>query len=113
MLRPDILRDKRDFNRLYKRGRSIGEKYIVLFYIENGLPYNRRAFLASKKVGNSIKRNRARRLMKESYRSFAHEIPQGIDILFIARSSIVDVDVKCRDVEISMKKALKRGKLLT
>ena len=110
MLRPDILREKRDFNRLYKRGRSIGEKYIVLFYVENGLPYSRRAFLASKKVGNSVKRNRARRLMKQSYRTVAHEIPKGIDILFIARNTIDGV--KCGEVEASMKRALNKGKLL-
>jgi ribonuclease P protein component len=64
MLKKEILRKKEDFNAIYKAGRSVPDRYIVLFYRENDLPYNRTAFLASKKVGNSVQRNRAKRLMK-------------------------------------------------
>ena len=53
MLKKDVLRGAKNFNSVYKKGRSVGDRYIVLFYKKNGLPYNRTAFLASKKVGNS------------------------------------------------------------
>ena len=88
MLKRDILRRKEDFDLIYKKGRSVGERYIVLFYMKNGLSYNRIAFLASKKVGNSVKRNRAKRLMKESYRFLKDDIGNGYDIIFIARNTI-------------------------
>ena len=68
MLRPNVIRKKSDFDNIYKKGNSVGDRYIVLFWRKNHLAYNRTAFLASKKVGNSVKRNRARRLMKEGYR---------------------------------------------
>ena len=110
MLNPEILRNKKDFNRLYKKGKSIGSKYVVLFYIKNEKSYIRKAFLASKKVGNSVRRNRARRLMKESYRRFSDNIKEGYDILFIARNNINCV--KCKDVEKSIKEVLKKSKLL-
>ena len=110
MLDPEILRKKKDFNRLYKKGKSAGSRYVVLFYIKNDLSYNRRAFLASKKVGNSVRRNRARRLMKESFRKISDHIEEGYDILFIARNNINDV--KCQNVEKSMKEILKKTKLL-
>ena len=109
MLDPEILRRKKDFDRLYKKGRSVGSKYVVLFYIKNEFPHTRKAFLASKKVGNSVKRNRARRLMKESYRKFRNEIKEGYDILFIARNNINDV--KCKSVEKSITEILNRAKL--
>ena len=48
--------------------------------------------------------------MKESYRVFSSEIEEGKDILFVARNSINGV--KCKEVEASMIRALKRGKLL-
>jgi len=110
MLKKEVLRDKRDFTRLYKRGKSAGGKYLVLFYIKNGLEYKRRAFLASKKVGNSVQRNRARRLIHESYRGLESRIPEGYDVLFIARNTIGGV--KCHDVEKSMESLLKKFGLL-
>lgn len=88
MLKKDILRRKEDFTGIYKKGRSIGERYIVLFYKKNNLQYNRIAFLASKKVGNSVKRNRAKRLMKENYRFLKEFIKPGYDIIFIARTAL-------------------------
>ena len=110
-LRPDILRYKRDFDRLYSKGRSSGEKYIVVFHISNGLGYSRKAFLASKKVGGAVTRNRARRLMKESFRKLEHSIKPGKDILLIARRTITDT--KQEDVDASVQKALKKSGLLS
>ena len=109
-LRPDILRYKKDFNKLYKKGKSSGDKYIVVFHIANDFSYSRKAFLASKKVGGAVARNRARRLMKESFREVENDIKSGRDILFIARNSIKDAS--CKEVEKSMRKALSKGGLL-
>ena len=50
MLKNNVLRKNSDFNAIYKKGRSVGDRYLVLFLRENGLPYNRTGFLASKKV---------------------------------------------------------------
>ncbi|MCL2112151.1 MAG: ribonuclease P protein component [Clostridiales bacterium] len=109
-LRPDVLRRKKDFDRLYKKGRSAGDKYVVVFHIENGLTYNRRAFLASKKVGGAVARNRARRLMKESFRNLGQSIKSGRDVLVIARGTIVDAG--CPQVEASMRRAFTKSGLL-
>ena len=109
MLKKDILRNKDDFTRIYKKGKSIGDRYIVLFYRKNHLSYKRIAFLASKKVGNSVKRNRARRLMRESYRSLGEQMKDGYDIIFIARNSINDR--KMQEVDRSMRSAVKKAKL--
>lgn len=110
MLKKDILRRKDDFSLIYKRGKSIGERYIVLFYKKNGLSYNRIAFLASKKVGNSVQRNRARRLMKENYRFLKDDIKVGYDLIFIARNTINDR--KANEVNKSMYNALLKTKLI-
>ena len=106
MLKKEVLRRKDDFTAIYRKGRSIGERYIVFFYRKNDLSYNRTAFLASKKVGNSVKRNRARRLMKESYRSFKDKLPQGYDFIIIARNTISGR--KCAEVQKSLYSAFKK-----
>ena len=109
-LRPEVLRYKRDFDRLYKKGRSTGNKHIVVFHIANGLDYTRRAFLASKKVGGAVARNRARRLMKEGFRKLEKEVKAGRDILFIARADTVSAG--SMEVEASMRAALNKCGLL-
>jgi ribonuclease P protein component len=108
-VKKEVLRRQKDFDRLYKKGRSFGSKHLVLIYRPNGLAYNRLAFLASKKVGNSVRRNRARRLMKESFRLYSGNIPEGFDILFIARASIGES--KRQDVQRSLASVLKKSGL--
>ena len=110
-LRPNVLRYKRDFERLYKRGKSRGDKLVVVFHVSNGLPYSRKAFLASKKVGGAVARNRARRLMKESFRNFEGECKKGKDILFIARRTINGSGRA--EVEASMRRAIEKSGLLS
>lgn len=102
----DVLRYQKDFDRVYRRGKSVGDRYVVIFYGKNGKDHSRRAFLASKKVGNSVQRNRARRLMKESIRTANIELPAGYDFIFIARNTITDA--KCQQVQKSIRFALRR-----
>lgn len=106
MLKKNVLRKNSDFSAIYKRGKSVGDRYVVIFYRPNRMPYNRTGFLASKKVGNSVKRNRAKRLMKESYRNLSDRLPVGYDFIIIARNTICGK--KCAEVEKSLLSALKR-----
>lgn len=110
MLKKNVLRKKTDFQSIYRRGKSVGDRFVVLFYRPNGLAYNRTGFLASKKVGNSVKRNRARRLMRESYRHIEDKLPSGYDFIIIARNTINDK--KCSEVEKSLISAFRRTGVL-
>lgn len=105
----DIERLKKniDFKNVYKKGKSIADKYIVICFLRNNMSTTRVGFTASKKVGKSVVRNRARRLMKESFRSLSKGIKDGYDIVFIARVSIQDAMYV--DVEKSMRRVLKKA----
>lgn len=110
MLKKNVLRKKSDFDSIYNRGKSVGDRFVVVFFRKNNLSYNRTGFLASKKVGNSVKRNRARRLMKESYRHIQNNLPEGYDFIIIARNTISGK--KCNEVEKSLKSAFKKTGVL-
>lgn len=110
MLKKEILRRNSDFSSIYKKGKSVGDRFVVVFSRKNNLPYNRIAFLASKKVGNSVTRNRARRLMKESYRQISEKLAVGYDIIFIARNTIKNS--KCADVKKSIEAAARKAGIL-
>ncbi|MDX9888215.1 MAG: ribonuclease P protein component [Anaerovoracaceae bacterium] len=112
MLKKEVLRKKSDFSAIYNKGKSFGERYVVLFHRANNLPYNRMGYLASKKVGNSVKRNRARRLMKESFRQLEKEfvLVEGRDLIIIARNTIGNTSMQ--EVKKSMYSAFKKSGLL-
>lgn len=50
--------------------------------------------VASKKIGKSVKRNRAKRRLREIVRLSQHEIPKDIWIVLIARREILNVKFK-------------------
>ena len=105
------LRKQSDFARVYKQGKSRGNRFAVILYRRNGLKFTRTAFVSSKKVGNSVQRNRSRRLMRAAYRAFEPEIKSGYDIVFVARAAING----CREPEVErqLRKSLESAGILT
>lgn len=81
------LKKNYEFSRVYKKGKFYVGRFIVLYVLENKLDINRLGITASKKVGKSVKRNRLRRLIRESYRLYEEYLDVGYDIVFVARST--------------------------
>lgn len=79
------IKSDRDFRRLYKKGGSFVSNIIVIYYKKNNLNVSRLGITVSKKIGNAVVRNRARRIIKESYRLKEDRIKPGYDIIFVAR----------------------------
>ena len=105
------LKKNKDFQAVYKNGRSYANQYLVMYIKKrNDDGENRVGISVSKKVGNSVKRNRARRLMRESYRHIQDKLPCGYDFIIIARNTINDK--KCSEVEKSLISAFRRTGVL-
>ena len=92
----ETLKLNKDFKRLYYRGESIVTRSVVLYVQKNRLAGNRLGLTCGKTVGKANKRNRAKRLMRESYRLLHPELKQGYDIVIIARTRILGK--KCTEV---------------
>ena len=105
------LRKQSDFARVYKQGKSKGSKFAVVLYRRNGLKFTRTAFVSSKKVGNSVERNRSRRLMRAAYKANEQRIKSGYDIIFVARAGINGC--KEPEVETQITKSLESAGILT
>ena len=79
------LKKNNEFLEVYKRGESFANKYLIMYVLENNSLQNRLGISISKKVGNSVKRHRLRRLIKENYRLSEDNYKKGLDIVVVAR----------------------------
>ena len=87
MLYTEILNENRDFLNLYRKGSCVVSKNVVVYFRRNSLPFNRFGITAGKKVGNAVKRNRAKRIIRQAYRENELLFPVGMDIVIVARAS--------------------------
>jgi ribonuclease P protein component len=79
----------RDFQRAKTKGRRLPCGCLIANWLY--LPKNqttRAGFVTSKQIGPAVLRNRARRLLRESFRLHQHKLAGPIDLILVARHSI-------------------------
>ena len=86
------LRHKSEFDRVYKDARRFTDSIFAVFARHNGGSHPRLGLsIAARLVGNSVRRNRVKRAVRESFRLHQHELP-AVDIVVNARSGARDAD---------------------
>lgn len=104
------LRKKSSIKEVFAEGKNYSVKYVAIYVLKDPKRPKRFGFIASKKVGNSVQRSRAKRLMREVIRLHLSEIKNNIQIILIARASIKGVSYW--EVEKSMMNLLKNANAL-
>ena len=99
-----------DFRRIYNRGKYFVSPVVVVYVLKNRLGYTRIGITASKKIGNAVKRNRSRRIIKEAVREVLPQMKKGYDYVFVARGKTPYV--KSTDILHSINSLLKKAKAL-
>jgi ribonuclease P protein component len=87
----ESLKKNKDFQVVYRRGKSYANRYLVMYVYPNGTERNRLGISVSKKVGNSVVRHHLTRLVRESYRLQEDRFHRGWDIVVIARTTAKDI----------------------
>jgi ribonuclease P protein component len=80
-----------DFQRVRRYGKSYAHPLIVLIKLPNELGISRFGVAAGRAVGSAVKRNRAKRQLREALRARMPSILPGWDIVVIARRPIREV----------------------
>ena len=104
------LNQNSQFKRLYSKGNSFVSSNLITYIKRNNLNINRVGITASKKIGISVKRNRARRVIKSSYIKLFPYVKNGFDIVFVARYKTCYL--KMQDIYSNMFKHLKDANLI-
>ena len=83
----ESLKKNKDFQTVYRQGKSYANKYLVMYILKSETGKNRVGISVSKKVGNSVIRHHITRLIRESYRLSEEHFQSGYDIVIIARAN--------------------------
>lgn len=84
------LKKNKEFNRVYRRGKSVGARGAALVYCTARHNSLRVGFAVGKKVGNAVVRNKVKRRMREAFARQLPYVKTGYDLIFIARSEARD-----------------------
>ena len=82
-----------DFTLCYDQGRRYFSRYFVLFVRTRHEGTWRVGFAVTKKMGNAVRRNRIKRILREFFRLHSQVLPRGVDMVAVPRRELVGVPV--------------------
>ena len=100
------IRKSREFKEVFRRGKIINGKYFRVYWLNRcpetvNCPYKRIGFVVSRKAGKAVQRNTLKRLIREKFRINKEKLPEGIDIVFLAKSGSGLIERKKINEEIN------------
>lgn len=105
------VRLKKDFDKIFKKGKFAGQAFLTLGYIKNKLNISRFAVIVGKKVSKkAVVRNSVKRKTVEIIRLKLSQIKSGFDLVFIAKPEIAGK--KLKEVEAIMLSLFKKTKFI-
>lgn len=85
------LRNNREFQIVYSKGRNFWNRNLILYKKKNELEETRLGITITKKFGNAVTRNRVRRRISEIYRLNLYRIKEGYDLVIIPKKNVIDL----------------------
>ena len=88
------LRKRKEFQLVFDKGVRCGNNQLKIFALSNGSSVSRLGLVVGRKFGNSPKRNRFKRILREAYRLNKGLLNNGADIVVIPRPGLKELTLK-------------------
>lgn len=94
------IRKRKDYLKVYQNGVRVDSKNFIIISCRNRSGVKRLGLTASKKVGNSVKRNRIKRILREFFRLNKERFPVSQDTVIIVKKNIPSLKYQdvCREL---------------
>ncbi len=102
------LKKNYEFNNTFKRGKYFSGELIECFYIKNKKNINCFGIAISSKMCNAVKRNRIRRVIRETYRKLEDNINLGNTFVFLWKKKVDIANCNYNNVMKDMKTLFKK-----
>ena len=99
-----------NFSGGYRKGRKYWNREFVVYVYENMSNNTRLGITATKKIGKSVQRNRAKRLVREVFRLSKDRIYSGYDIIVVGRAP--SIHLKYRGAQKTLLRLFKKARIL-
>lgn len=105
------IKKTKEFNEIYNNAKKVYTKYAIIFVKENKMNKKKFGFVASKKTGNAVQRNRIKRLFREFVRLNENKFEDNKDYIFVGKAILKDniANLYYKDIEKDLKKIIKKN----
>jgi len=111
LIKRNRLCKKKDFERVFKKGKGLKEDFLILKMAKNNLSQSRFGFIVGTKISKkAVLRNKLKRRLRELVRGKIEKIKKGFDIVFITQPGLENRDFW--ELEEILNKIFNRAKLL-
>ena len=86
------VKKEKDFNAIFKEGKSFANRKFVIYRLENNEQHFRVGLSVSKKLGNAVMRNQIKRRIRHILIEHKNQLVENVDFVVIARKGVEILD---------------------
>ena len=112
MKKTKMLKKNYEFRNILSRGKYYSGKYIEVFLKKNNKNINYLGIAIGVKIAKATKRNKIKRLIRESYKNIENELNMGYSIIFLWKKNVDTINANFENIDTDIKKIFYKANII-